>query len=279
MLPTTTTWDDYRARVREFDAVLEHAKALGNTLNTLDPTNPSAAYGQQVFVKLLTHCMALRALAVDPNRRTPSELWNVTSMCAIARCVVEAHDAFEYIAGQDVKPAERTFRILLWELHDQTRRLKLADKTAAADLQAAVYRQQTALEHHEFLATLRTELREELLRRVARGEPPAFHLSQRQRCVISGVNAHWYGDVTMQLSQYVHTLPSAVRQLDQLPPDAPEALALMAMPLLATLPFLARAAHGMAQLMVGKAPSPPSRTGRTMQLWRALAERGEWPAE
>jgi uncharacterized protein YjiS (DUF1127 family) len=35
----------------------------------------------------------------------------------------------------------------------------------------------------------------------------------------------------------------------------------------------------MGQLMLGKAPSPPSRTGRTMQLWRTLAERGSWPAE
>lgn len=278
MLPTLTTWDDYRTRLREFDAVLEHAKALGNTLTTLEATNPSAAYGQQIFVKLLTHCMALRALAVDPNRRTPSELWNVTSMCAIARCIVEAHDAFEYVAGQDITASERSFRLLLWELHDLSRRLKMPG-AKADELQPEVYRVQTALEHHEFLATLRTELRDELLRRIAKGEPPAFHLSQRQRCVISGVNAPWYGDVTMQLSQYVHTLPSAVRQLDLLAPDAPEALALVAMPLLATLPFLSRCALSMSKLMLGKAPSPPSRTGRTMQLWRAFAEHGAWRGE
>lgn len=273
------TWDDYRTRVREFDAVLEHAKALGNTLAALQATTLHAVYGEQVFIKLLTHCMALRALAVDPSRRTPSELWNVTSMCAIARCVVEAHDAFEYIAGHDVTPAERGFRTLLWELHDQTRRLKLPGASNKADVQAEVYRLQTALEHHEFLPDLRTELREELLRRITKGEPPAFHLSQRQRCVLSSVNADWYGDVTLRLSQYVHTLPSSVRELERLDPDTPEALNLMAMPLLATLPFLARTTLGMTQLMLGKAPSPPSRTGRTMQLWRTLAERGEWPAE
>lgn len=275
MLPTITTWDDYRARIREFDAVLQHARALGNALSTLDAANPSAAYGHQAFIKLLTHCMALRALAVDPNRRTPSELWNVTSMCAIARCVVEAHDAFEYVAGHDITPAERAFRLLLWELHDLTRRLKMRDDDAHG-LQPEVHRLQPALEHHEFLPELRTELREELLRRTARREPPAFHLSQRQRCALSGVDADWHGDVTMQLSQYVHTLPSALQRIDRLAPDAPEALALVAMPLLATLPFLARTTHAMAQRMQGKAPAPPSRTSRTMQLWQALAEHGEW---
>lgn len=269
-------WDDYRNRVREFDAVLEHAKALGNTLVALQATNLSAVYGGQIFVKLLTHCMALRALAVDPGRRTPSDVWNMTSMCAIARCVLEAHDAFEYIAGHDVTPAERGFRTLLWELHDQTRRLKLPGGADIPGLQAEAYRLQTALEHHEFLPSLRTELREELLRRIVKGEPPAFHLSQRQRCVLSGVDAGWYGDVTLRLSQYVHTLPSSVRELERLEPEAPQALRLIAMPLLATLPFLSRAALGMGQLMAGRAPSPPSRTGRTMQLCRSMSESGEW---
>lgn len=275
MLPTITTWGDYRAKSREFDAVLEHAKAVAATLDGLQPVTPNAAHGGRIFVKLLSHCIALRELAGSVQATPSGGLWHVASMCAVARSVVEAFDAFEYVAGHDVSGAERDFRIRLWQLHDLTRRLKMQDDE---DLQAQGHQLRTTVEHHEFLPSLRPELRAELLQRIAKGEPPAFHLSLRQRCAHSGVDASWHGRVAMALSQHAHTLPSSVGQLSELRTDSPEAPRLLATPLLAALPFLARTTQAVALLMPSHAPSPPSRTGRTMATWRALAEHGEWRA-
>jgi hypothetical protein len=221
----------------------------------------------------------LRSLAADANQRTARELWDVPSLSAVARSAVEAHDAFEYIAGHAVTDAERAFRILLWELHDKTRRLKMFSEPGSADpraddTRADVSRLQAELESHEFFASLRTELQAALRQRMAKGDPPAFHLSQRQRCALSGVDADWHNAVTMQLSQHVHTLPFSVRELSHLQAGTAEAHRLMALPFVSTLPFLVRVIQAMDRLIPGRAPVPPSRTARTMVLWRTLAERG-----
>ncbi|MGM9483736.1 hypothetical protein ACS5PN_21245 [Roseateles sp. NT4] len=269
MLQEINTWADYRSRVREFDAVLEHGKAVASALAGMTATTPRIGYGAQIFIKLLSHCIALRSMAADPNKRSPRELLDIPSMCAITRCVVEAHDAFEYIAGHEVTDVERAFRVQLWELQDKTRLLKLLDRD---DLRADIARRRRDLEVHEFFTAMPTRLQALLSERLAKGDPPAFHLNQRKRCEASGVNADWHSTVALQLAQHVHTLPSAMHQLFELKPDTPEALRQMALPLLVALPLLARLIQAMEVLIPSKVPKPPSRTARTMALWRAETE-------
>lgn len=273
------SWGDYRTKVREFDAVLEHGKAASAAVTGLTLDAPHASYGEQIFVKLLAHGIALRRLAPDPGQQPPRELWELPSMAALARCVIEAHDAFEYIAGHPVSDVERGFRIRLWELHDATRRLKTLAAMGSTDralhgIRADAARLQLALEGHEHMATLPADAQATLRLRLRRNDPPDFHLGRRQRCELSGVDADWHDALTMQLSQYVDTLPFSVHQLQQVQAATPEALRLMAQPLVFALPFLARVIHGMELLLPGRMPAPPSRTARTMAAWRQVAERG-----
>lgn len=273
------SWGDYRTKVREYDAVLEHGKAASAAVTGLTLDAPHASYGEQIFVKLLAHCTALRRLAPDPGQQPPRELWDLSSMAALARCVIEAHDAFEYIAGHPVSAVERGFRIRLWELHDATRRLKILAGVGSADaavhgIRADAARLQLALEAHEHMAALPAELQATLRLRLRRNDPPDFHLGRRQRCELSGVNADWHNALTMLLSQYVQTLPFSIHQLHQFQAGTPEALRLMAQPLVFALPFLARAIHGVELLLPGRIPAPPSRTARTMAAWRQVAAGG-----
>lgn len=279
MLQEIHTWGDYRSKVREFDAVLEHGKAVCAALAGLPQSAPHADYGAQICIKLLSHGAALRRLAPDPTQQAPRDLWELPSLCALARCVIEAHDAFEYIAGHAVTDSERGFRIRLWELHDATRRLKIlggigSAAPAVTGIVADAARLQLALEAHEYMASLPAVPQAELRLRLRRSDPPDFHLSRRQRCELSGVDADWHKAVTMQLFQHVQTLPYSVHQLSQFQAGTPETLRLMAMPLVFALPFLARTIQAMDVLLPGRLPKPPSRTARTMALWRSVAEKG-----
>ena len=279
MLQTINTWNDYRSKLREFDAVLEHGKAVSAALAGVTLKTPQASYGEQIFMKLLAHCIALRRLAPDPAQAMPRELSDLPSMSAVARCVIEAHDAFEYVAGHAVSDSERSFRIRLWELHDATRRLKILARIGSTDpaiagIRADAARLQLALDAHEYMASLPAALQAALRLRLSRNDPPDFHLSRRQRCEMSGVNADWHEAITMQLSQHVHTLPFSVHQLMQFQAGTPEALRLMAQPLVFALPFLARVIQAMDALMPERVLRPPSRTARTMLVWRAFAEQG-----
>jgi hypothetical protein len=282
MLEAINTWSDYRTKVREFDAVLEHGKAVSAALTGLSPTGPHVSYGEQIFVKLLGHCTALRRLAPDPTQQPPRDLGDLSSMCVLARCVIEAHDAFEYIAGHPVTESERGFRIRLWELHDATRRLKILGgigslDPAVAGILADAARLQLALEGHEYMASLPAVVQAELRLRLRRSDPPDFHLTRRERCALSGIDADWHKAVNMQLTQHVLTLPYSVRQLFEAQPGSALAVRLMAMPMVSALPLLARAIHGMDLLVPGRAPSPPSRTARTMAHWRSMANAGTRP--
>jgi hypothetical protein len=278
MLDHITTWGDYRHRIREFDAVLEHGKAVAAVWAARPQATAQAGYGEQIFLKLLAHCIALRRLAPEPLQPPPRELSDLPSMSALARAAIEAFDAFEYIAGHAVSEEERGFRVRLWELHDATRRLRIlqavqADSQALDSIRADIQRLRDALQAHPHRATLPEGLQAELMRRLARDEAPAFHLNQRQRCAQSGLDADWYEAITLQLAQHVHTLPFSVHQLTTFPAGSPDALRLLGQPLVSALPFLARAIHGVTPLMPTRPPEPPSRTARTMQAWRSVGQR------
>lgn len=275
MRPQSPAWRKYQRSARQFDAVLDHAKAVSSSLVGLTAPSKSASYGEQIFVTMLAHCMTLRRIAPDPHESTSDEFWDLPSMCAIARCAIEAHDSFMYIAAAAVPLDEREFRISLWKLHDKTRRLKMLEAIESETPEVDVIRNDvqvltSKLVSHPIFQTTRQDIQ----RKVTEGDPPSFHLSQRVRCSAAGLNFDFYNTVTMQLSQYVHTLPFALHQLFLFRAGSEEALGLMSLPLDYIVPFLVRVTTEMRLLFPTRTPEAPARTARTMAVWTAIYERG-----
>ena len=275
MFPHIAAWDKYRGSVRQFDAVLEYAKAVSSSLVGLTTPSSNASYGEQIFVTILGQCITLRRLAPDPTRRTSDELWDLPSMCAVSRCVIEAHDSFLYIAGDAVPLSERDFRVSLWEFHDKTRRLKMLEAIGSKNPEVDTIRNacpplmKRITDDPMFQST-----RRDIQRKVLDGDPPAFHLSQRERCECDGINFDYYNTVTMQLSQYVHTLPFALHQLFSFRAGSVEALPLMSLPLEYVLPFLSRVTTEMHTLFPTHIREAPARTARTMAVWNTIYRNG-----
>lgn len=268
-------WDDYRSEVRQFDAVLEHSRAVSNALIGKTTPSTNASYAEQIFVKALSHCLVVRQLAPDPNRKRPDELWDVPSMSAVARCVIEAHDAFVYISAMECSTEEASFRLLLWEAHDKTRRVRMLKAIGSRDPRKPKLEIEATRLVQELLAhAVYSTLRKDVQKKISGGDPPAYHLSQKELCASAMVDHEYYTAVTMQLSQYVHTHPFAVRQLFQFKAGTLDSLRLMALPLQFTIPFLARITEGMQGLFPHGTPSPPSRTAQTMALWRSISTTG-----
>jgi len=275
MRPQSRAWQKYQRSVRQFDAVVEYAKAVSASLVGKATPSANASYGEQIFVTMLAHCITLRRLAPDPHRQTADELWDLPSMCAIARCAIEAHDSFLHIAATAVPEAERDFRISLWELHDQTRRLRMLESIGSKKPEVESIRQRCSTltakvtAHPTFQAA-----RRDIQRKTVDGDPPAFHLSQRERCEVGNFNFDYYNTVIMQLSQYVHTMPFALHQLFSFRAGSEEVLPLMALPLEYVLPFLGRVTSETRTLIPTHTPDAPSRTARTMAIWEAVYQRG-----
>lgn len=267
-------WSKYCTTVREFDSVLEHAKTVSASIVGLKPTDRSQIYGEQIFVKVIAHCITLRQLSPDPARQTSKELWDLPSVAAVARCVIEAHDAFTYITSATVTEAEKDFRFTLWKLHDKTRRLKMLEAIGSSDpriarIRSEVDRLLSLVTSHARFASLPVKIQKKLTT-----DPPAFYLSQRDRCAECNVDYDFYNGVTMLLSQYVHTLLFSIQQLFGFKGGSPESLRLMNQPLQYSLPFLSRVTEGIRNLFSGRTPDPPSQVAQTMAVAIAITVRG-----
>lgn len=268
-------WSRYSTLVTEYDAIFSSAKTLSDGLKGLVPTTPHQGYAEQIFVKLLAHSITLRQLSPDPERKKSGELWDLASVSAIARSIVETYDALAYIALGEASLEERQFRILLWELHDANRRCKMLEAIGSSDPRYFDIVAKDQKLHERVVAhALFAQLNKSLQKKVQDREPPSYHLSQRERCLAYRINYDYYNAVTMQLSQYVHTLPFAIHQLFNFKASSPEALHLMSLPMQYSVAFLCRAIEGMRLLF----PEMTSRSApfveQSIAVWSGVVERG-----
>lgn len=269
------SWSDYRKEVRDFDAVLEHAKAVSHALVGKTCPSTNASYAEQIFVKAISHCLVIRQLVPDPERKRENELWDVASISAVARCVIDAHDAFVYISAIGCSVEETTFRQLLWESHDKTRRASMLRAIGSRDPRnPGLFKDSEELIAKVMSHPVFAIIRKDLQKKVVKGDPPAYHLSQRELCVAASIDYDYYTAITMQLSQYVHAHPFSVRQLFAFKAGTLDSLRQMALPMQYSIPFLARITEDVRRLFPGITPDPPSRTAKSMALWRALSTTG-----
>ena len=103
------TPERYRALVAEFDALVSHAQAVSDRLVGALIERKDSSYADAIFSKLLCHALSLRKLSPAPDLKVESELWDLSSACAIARALIESYDALAYIAVHAVSGSEPRF--------------------------------------------------------------------------------------------------------------------------------------------------------------------------
>ncbi|MCA8358197.1 hypothetical protein [Burkholderia cepacia] len=187
--------------------------------------------------------------------------------------MIEAYDALAYIGVPSLGPSEREFRIVLWDAHDQTRRLAMLEKIGSIDDRVEEIRQKAAalsgqIKSHEFFANATKELQA----RVTRGEP--FHLTQKELNLAHGINHDFYVTATMFLSQYVHTYPFAIRQLMNAKAGDLDSIGLSSMPLRYTMPFIVKAIDTMTALWPDAQGTFSDDLDMLIRQWRHVAEQG-----
>lgn len=265
----------YKKLVAEFDAAGEYASNVSLALVGLSPPEQHRMYAEQIFVKLLAHCISLRRMSPSADGAPATELWDLSSNSVVARAAIESFDALAYLALQAVEPAQREFRILLWELHDANRRAKMLDHIGSKDPRLAeTLASAQALNERVVSHVCFNTLSKPLQKRVRDCDPPPFENSQRDRCLANGINHDYYNAVTMQLSKYAHTLPFAVHQLFSFRAGGAEELRMMSLPMQFALPFLLRATEGIRQLFPGIAPDPPENVSVSTAVWTEISAKG-----
>ena len=241
--------DRYSEILAELDMFISVGTAVSQRLVGTTTEQAHQSYADPIFTKLLCHAISLRRLSPRVSTEESTQLWDMPSACAIARCIIEAHDVLGYISLSQVSDEERSFRVLVWKLHDQQRRSSMLQSIQSTDPQAnAIHASARNLakeaEAHPWFANISKEYQ----KNIRTGNAPSFLQSHRELNAANGVNHDYHVAATMMLSQYVHTLPMSVHQLMEFSAGTPEALHMSSMPIQYSLGFFARAISRMVEV-------------------------------
>lgn len=265
----------YREIVSELEMFIEIGKQVSLRLVGTAPENFHHSYADPIFTKLLCHAISLHRLSpqLDPSQN--QELWDMPSACAVARCIIEAHDVLEYIALAHISEDERSFRLLVWKLHDQQRRSSMLNSIKSQDPRATDIHNkadelQKEAEQHPWFKNISPAYQ----KRIRGGDAPSYLLSQKELNKANGINHEYHVAATMMLSQYVHTLPMAVHQLLEFKAGTPEALHLSSMPIQYSLAFLSRAITRMAEAFPQGNVEITERQADVFSRWFSVSTNG-----
>ncbi len=273
-LPTCAmTPKRYRAVLSEYDALIAHATSISERLTGRPIDGQHMPYVDTIFTKLICHGISLRKLSPPAELYQAGEMWDLPSACAVGRALIETYDAMGYIGAVDISASEREFRVLMWEMHDQKRRLEMLERIRSNDPQVEDIRARgNALMKQISSHVFYSELSESAKHRVARGE--ARHLTHRELNAANGIDHSYYEATTMFLSQYVHSLPLSLHQLMHLRAGDPEAIRLSSMPLQYAMPFIAKAIERMAMIWPDCEGKRSNELNRLVEEWLAIAANG-----
>ncbi|CAM2158271.1 HEPN AbiU2-like domain-containing protein (plasmid) [Pararobbsia alpina] len=270
------TPENYKEILAEYDALLSHAMLCCNRLTGRAIDGQHLAYVDTIFTKLICHGISLRRLSPTLDAGVPQELWDLPSACAVGRSLIEAYDALAYIGAPQISRSEREFRILLWDAHDQVRRLTMLEKIGSVDGGVNEIRQKAAslseaIKSHNCF----TNAPKDWQRRVANGDPfRPIYLTQKELNAAHGVDHDFYVTAEMFLSQYIHTFPFSIHQLMHAKAGEPGAIQLASMPLRYAIPFIVKAIDNMNAIWPDAQDAVSADLQRLMRQWRRVAEHG-----
>lgn len=265
----------YKKIVGELEMFIEIGIQISHQLEGMKPDHRQHSYADPIFTKLLCHAISLHRLSPQHDAQQLYELWDMPSACAVSRCIIEAHDVLEYIALAKISEEERSFRLLVWKLHDQQRRSSMlasikSNDPRAQNIHTKAAELKTEAEQHPWFENLNRGQQ----KKIRSGDAPSYLLSHKELNSANGVNHDYHVAATMMLSQYVHTLPMAVHQLQEFKAGTAEALHLSSMPIQYSLAFLARAIRRMTEVFPRVNLTVDDHQSEVFSRWCTVAANG-----
>src|SRR3989338_6688338 len=124
----STVVEEYSNVREELREVLSIAAKLSIATSGRTVSEWSHEYASYVFTKICCHgtsALSLAPTGLVPTQPGATEIWDLSSLCAIVRALVDAYYAMYYIAVDNVGRGERQFRKALWTFQAENKRLEL----------------------------------------------------------------------------------------------------------------------------------------------------------
>lgn len=177
----------------------------------------SVEQASHVFTKICVHSVSVIRLAPRVAERgspTQDEIWDLPSICTITRSLIDSVFVMRYLAIESVSSEEREFRELSWHYHERRKRIELV----ALLKPTSELIDKLKLEADTMLVRLRGHPQYALLtcdkQKQLRKACLPIHRTNSDLCEESGISASYYKVAYRFLSNYVHTHPYALAQLN-----------------------------------------------------------------
>lgn len=278
MHTTAEIEERYLEAIADLKRLATYCHIVSSSLAGMRALGEREFYACIIFAKMTMH-------AISISRNTPRGLagenelggvvWDVSSVCAMVRALIESFDALAYVAVHPIPDESRTLRIQLLELHDKERRvsmLKLIGSRSpfVSQMEQEAEQLRSRILASQFADTLNPSVRG----KISKGECPDFLQTLELRNQASDVSHTYYLGARMFLSSYVHTHPFSVHQLASFKAGDPHSLNVISVAVRYAVAFLAKAVEGMRFVFGSHLPAADESTNRTVLIWCGIAKNG-----
>jgi hypothetical protein len=263
---------------RDLCALLDQSVAASHFLASLTSASEREHNASLIFAKLVGHGISLYRLTPSgmvPEKPGATEFWDVSSSFCLCRALIEAFDALAYVALEEITEEERTFRVCLWQLHADDRKLQAlkliqSQRPELDNLEVNINRLRAQLQKSPFVVQLDKHARNEVFGK--RIQP--FHIRSPERNRRNGVNHEYYTASHILLSAHTHTYPMAVEQLANFRAGDEESLRLIALSTQYATGFISKGLLGINRLFSEVMPPLPEAVAEIVGIWSGVVENG-----
>lgn len=211
--PEPTTREEYRAALKEFDAHVCEAMAVGQAIGH-QMAAAHLGYGTQVYTRICANAVALvRAAPKSRWVRSDADFWDLTAVAGHARSLMEGLLLLHYVLKAPTDPDEWSARINLMHLNDCCRRAKIlastSDEAQAKEFADTAEELRDRLRGNAYFNRIDHRGRERLLRGDALTIPTRNELLDELE-----IEKAWFHMVWNLLSQYTHVLPMSFYRIE-----------------------------------------------------------------
>lgn len=122
--------DKYLQDPRMLEALCKTAMKLSLATHEREVPTWREEYGSHIFGKISVTAIGILRLLPKSVFYFPTselEIWDISSVCILARSLIDTYNVFHYLIIEEVDNDELEFRFVLWNLHSECERLKMLE--------------------------------------------------------------------------------------------------------------------------------------------------------
>lgn len=265
----------YLQDLKTLETLCQTAMNLSITTSGRMASSWREEYGSHIFAKICVTVIAILKLLPKSTfyvAKENMEIWDISSVCTLARSLIDSYNAFHYLIIEKVDRDELEFRFSLWHLHSECERLEMLELIKSTSSKVEELRQnienlRKKLKNNKFYQKL--NLKEQKV--YSSGDKGIF-LTNREISKKAGINPDYYKAVYKYLSNYVHTYSFSISQIAIFNAKDPQSLQLFEPIVGYCTAYLCLSLRDFLKIVPDQSKNVPSDVMNTVDIWEGIVK-------